>query len=100
MLKDKCKILNADASIMCTPLALLYEGLRNERGNEFGCLKPIPSIYSQAVLFDVATQRERQWGREGEVFRNLSYHRETVASLPVSLLPTLIDLKGGPRSKS
>ena len=58
MLKDQCKILNADARIMYikkkrityTPLALLYEGLNDEIGNEFECLKPIPSIHSQAAF--------------------------------------------------
>lgn len=67
MLKDKCKILNADANLMYTPLALLYEGLKDERGNEIGCLKPTPSISSQAVLFDVAAQRESEGGREGHI---------------------------------
>lgn len=61
MLKDTCKILNSDASIMHTSLALLYEGLNNERRNEFGHLKPIPNIYSQAV----AKQRERESEIEG-----------------------------------
>lgn len=65
MLKDTCKILNSDASIMHTSLALLYEGLNNERRNEFGHLKPIPNIYSQAVVFDVAKQRERESEIEG-----------------------------------
>lgn len=50
---------------MHTSLALLYEGLNNERRNEFGHLKPIPNIYSQAVVFDVAKQRERESEIEG-----------------------------------
>ena len=47
MLKDKCKILNANARIIYTSLALLYEGSNNERGAESECLKPILSIHSQ-----------------------------------------------------
>lgn len=62
MLKDKCKILNAYADVIYTPLALLYEGLNHEKGNEFECLKSIPGIHSQAA-FNFAQQWERE-GRE------------------------------------
>ena len=50
MLKDKCKILNANEIIMYTSLALLYEGSNNERGDEAECLKPTLSIHFQAAF--------------------------------------------------
>lgn len=81
MLKDKCKSLNADASVMCTPLVLLYEGLKDGRGNEFGCLKPIPGVYSRAVVFDGAAQREREsGGQEKGMFSNVIFPGDCAAS--------------------